>query len=114
MSESSTQANPETYWKSLNELAQNKEYQNFVEREFPENATELNDGVSRKGFLRIMGASIALAGFTACRRPVQKYFLYQQPEDIVPGIPLFYATTMPFHGNLIGLVGENHEGRPIK
>jgi MoCo/4Fe-4S cofactor protein with predicted Tat translocation signal len=85
MSESSTQANPKTYWKSLNELAQNKEYQNFVEREFPENATELNDGVSRKGFLRVMGASIALAGFAACRRPVQKILPYsQQPEDIVP------------------------------
>jgi molybdopterin-containing oxidoreductase family iron-sulfur binding subunit len=115
MSESSNQATPKTYWKSLNELAQNKEYQNFVEREFPENATELNDGVSRKGFLRIMGASIALAGFAACRRPVQKILPYaQQPEDIVPGIPLFYASAMPFQGNLVGLVIENHEGRPTK
>ncbi|RNC86025.1 MAG: 4Fe-4S dicluster domain-containing protein [Balneola sp.] len=104
-----------TYWKSLNELAQNKEYQNFVEREFPENATELKDGVSRKGFLRVMGASIALAGFAACRRPVQKILPYsQQPEDIVPGIPLFYATAMPFQGNLTGLVVENHQGRPTK
>jgi molybdopterin-containing oxidoreductase family iron-sulfur binding subunit len=104
-----------TYWKSLNELAQNKEYQKFVEREFPENATELNDGVSRKGFLRIMGASIALAGFAACRRPVQKILPYsKQPEDIVPGVPLFYATAMPFQGNLTGLVVENHEGRPTK
>ncbi len=104
-----------TYWKSLNELAQNKEYQNFVEREFPENATELTDGVSRKGFLRVMGASIALAGFAACRRPVQKILPYsQQPEDIVPGIPLFYATAMPFQGSLTGLVVENHEGRPTK
>lgn len=104
-----------TYWKSLNELAQNKEYQNFVEREFPENATELNDGVSRKGFLRVMGASIALAGFAACRRPVQKILPYSnQPEDIVPGIPLFYATAMPFQGSLTGLVVENHEGRPTK
>ncbi len=104
-----------TYWKSLNELAQNKEYEKFVEREFPENATELNDGVSRKGFLRIMGASIALAGFAACRRPVQKILPYsKQPEDIVPGVPLFYASAMPFQGNLTGLVVENHEGRPTK
>ncbi|MCG8373960.1 MAG: TAT-variant-translocated molybdopterin oxidoreductase, partial [Balneolales bacterium] len=104
-----------TYWKSLNELAQNKEYQKFVEREFPENATELSDGVSRKGFLRVMGASIALASFAACRRPVQKILPYsQQPEDIVPGIPLFYATAMPFQGSLVGLVVENHQGRPTK
>jgi len=104
-----------TYWKSLNELAQNKEYQNFVDREFPENATELTDGVSRKGFLRVMGASIALAGFAACRRPVQKILPYtKQPEDIIPGIPLYYATSMPFQGSLTGLVIENHEGRPTK
>ena len=115
MSELPKEVKQKTYWKSLNELAQNNEYKNFVEREFPENATELNDDVSRKGFLRIMGASIALAGFAACRRPVQKILPYsQQPEDIVPGIPLFYATSMPFHGNLVGLVVENHEGRPTK
>ncbi|MFN1835316.1 TAT-variant-translocated molybdopterin oxidoreductase [Balneola sp. MJW-20] len=104
-----------TYWKSLSELAQNKEYQKFVEREFPENATEMTDGVSRRGFLRVMGASIALAGFAACRRPVQKILPYsKQPEDVVPGIPLFYATAMPFQGNLVGLIAENHEGRPTK
>ncbi|MEX0719373.1 MAG: TAT-variant-translocated molybdopterin oxidoreductase [Balneolaceae bacterium] len=104
-----------TYWKSLNELAQNKEYQKFTEREFPENASELTDGVSRRGFLRVMGASIALAGLAACRRPVQKILPYSnQPEDVVAGNPLYYATSMPFQGNLIGLVAENHEGRPTK
>lgn len=62
-----------------------------------------------------MGASIALASFAACRRPVQKILPYsQQPEDIVPGIPLFYATAMPFQGSLVGLVVENHQGRPTK
>lgn len=111
MSESTTN----TYWKSLNELSQNKEYEKFLHREFPENASELEDGVSRRGFLKVMGASIALAGFAACRRPVQKILPYaKQPEDIVPGIPLYYATAMPFQGNLTGLVVENHEGRPTK
>ncbi|MEO1022434.1 MAG: TAT-variant-translocated molybdopterin oxidoreductase [Bacteroidota bacterium] len=104
-----------TYWKSLNELAENQEYKKYAEREFTENATELNDGVSRRGFLRVMGASIALAGFAACRRPVQKILPYsRQPEDIVPGIPLYYATSMPLMGSLVGLVAENHEGRPTK
>ncbi|WP_428236184.1 TAT-variant-translocated molybdopterin oxidoreductase [Gracilimonas sp.] len=104
-----------TYWKSLNELANNKEYQKFAEREFPENATELSDGVSRRGFLRVMGASVALAGLAACRRPVQKILPYsKQPEDVVPGVPLYYATAMPVQGNLVGLIAENHEGRPTK
>lgn len=103
------------YWKSLNQLSQNKEYQKFVEREFPENAAEMTDGVSRRGFLRIMGASIALAGLAACRRPAQKIMPFsKQPEDAIPGNPLYYATAMPFHGNLIGLIAENNEGRPTK
>lgn len=50
-----------TYWKSLNELAKNQEYQKFVEREFPENASELSDGFSRRGFLAIMGSAVLLA-----------------------------------------------------
>ncbi len=104
-----------TYWKSLSELANNKEYKKFTEREFPENVTEMTDGVSRRGFLRVMGASVALAGLASCRRPVQKILPYsKQPEDIVPGVPLFYATAMPVQGNLVGLIAENHEGRPTK
>ncbi len=103
------------YWKSLNELANNEEYQQFAEREFPENATELDDQVSRRSFLRVMGASIALAGFAACRRPVQKIIPYsKQPEDIIPGVPNFYASAMPFQDALTGVVIENHEGRPTK
>lgn len=112
MSEEVTSPN---YWKSLGELAKNEEYEKFVEREFPENATELNDQVSRRSFLRVMGASIALAGFAACRRPVQKIMPYsKEPEDIVPGNPLYYASAMPFQDALTGIVVENNEGRPSK
>lgn len=104
-----------TYWKSLNELARNKEYQKFEEREFPENATELTDQVSRRSFLRVMGASIALAGFASCRKPVQKILPYsRQPEDMVQGVPLFYATSMPFQDTVTGLLVQNNEGRPTK
>src|SRR6056297_807197 len=103
------------YWKSLNELANNKEYKKFAEREFPENATELGDQVSRRSFLRVMGASIALAGFASCRRPVQKILPYsRQPEEVTPGVPLYYASAMPFQDALTGVVIENHEGRPTK
>jgi len=103
------------YWKSLGELAKNEEYEKFVEREFPENATELNDQVSRRSFLRVMGASIALAGFAACRRPVQKILPYSnKPEEVTPGNPLYYASAMPFQDALSGIVVKNHEGRPGK
>lgn len=111
----SDQSNQTTYWKSLNELAQNKEYQKYVEREFPENATEMTDQVSRRSFLRVMGASIALAGFASCRKPVQKILPYSRmPEDMVLGEPLFYATAMPFQDAVTGLLVETVEGRPRK
>jgi len=103
------------YWKSLGELARNDEYEKFVEREFPENATELNDKVSRRSFLRVMGASIALAGFAACRRPVQKIVPFsKQPEDLVEGVPQYYASASPFQDALNGIVVENNSGRPTK
>ncbi|MDZ7772014.1 MAG: TAT-variant-translocated molybdopterin oxidoreductase [Balneolaceae bacterium] len=111
----SSEAQRPNYWKSLNELAQNEEYKEFAEREFPENATELSDRISRRSFLRVMGASVAMAGFAACRRPAQKILPYsRQPEEVVPGVPLFYASAMPFQDALTGLVVENHEGRPTK
>jgi MoCo/4Fe-4S cofactor protein with predicted Tat translocation signal len=111
----SDQSNQTTYWKSLNELAQNEEYQKYAVREFPENATELTDQVSRRSFLRVMGASIALAGFASCRRPVQKIMPHsRQPENVVHGVPNFYATSMPFQDTVTGLIVENNEGRPTK
>ena len=111
----STETKQPNYWKSLNELAHNEEYKKFAHREFPENATELTDGVSRRSFLRIMGASIAMAGFMSCRRPVQKIIPYsRQPEDVEEGIPMHYATAMPLQGVLNGLLVESNEGRPSK
>jgi MoCo/4Fe-4S cofactor protein with predicted Tat translocation signal len=103
------------YWKSLNQIAQNDTYKNFADREFQEGASELTDGLSRKSFLQIMGASIALAGLASCRRPVEKILPYhQQPEQSVIGNPLYYATAMPFGGYLTGIIAESKEGRPTK
>ena len=104
-----------TYWKSLNELAQNEEYRKFAEREFPEDATELKDGVSRRNFLQVMGASIALAGLASCRKPVERILPHsRQPEYMVAGEPSYYATSMPFRGYTTGLLVESNEGRPTK
>jgi MoCo/4Fe-4S cofactor protein with predicted Tat translocation signal len=103
------------YWKSLNQLNGSSEYQGFLHREFTENAWELTDEISRRHFVTIMGASIALATLTGCRRPVEKIVPYSKaPEEIIPGIPLHYATTMPFGLHSYGLVVKSNEGRPTK
>lgn len=107
--------NQQTYWRSLNELANNESYRNFVEREFPENADELKDGYSRRNFLQVMGASIALAGFAACRKPFTKIVPFtQMPEYMVAGKQVFYATSIPQQGYVTGLLVETNAGRPTK
>ncbi len=103
------------YWRSLDQIADSPEYRTFLEREFPEGASELRDYPSRRKFLTLMGASLAFAGLAGCRRPVEKVIPYvTQPEEIIPGKPQFYATTMPFGSSSFGLVVESHEGRPTK
>jgi len=105
-----------TYWRSLEHVAETPEFKEYLHREFPENASEWLDPVGRRGFLKLMGASMALAGVSACtRQPEEAIVPYvRQPEELVPGKPLFYATAMPFAGSGVGLLVESHEGRPTK
>src|SRR5262249_14292363 len=112
----STQHSALPLWRSLEELADSTEFQEFLHREFPENASEWNDQPGRRTFLKLMGASIALAGLTACtRQPTEHIAPYvRQPEQIVPGRPLFFATAMPLAGFGTGVLAESHEGRPTK
>lgn len=103
------------YWKSLDQLADSEDFKQFLHREFPEGASELNDGMSRRKFFTLMGASLALAGLTSCRRPEEKIVPYvKAPEEIIPGIPLQYATTMPFGTSSYGVLVRSNEGRPTK
>jgi len=104
------------YWRSLESLSGTPEFKEFLHREFPQNASEWLDPVGRRGFLKLMSASLALAGVTACtRQPNEELVPYvRQPEELVPGKPLFYATAMPFNGAGMGLLVESHEGRPTK
>ncbi|NOT26235.1 MAG: TAT-variant-translocated molybdopterin oxidoreductase [Acidobacteria bacterium] len=104
------------YWRSLESLAETPEFKEFLHREFPQNASEWLDPVGRRGFLKLMGASLALAGVSACtRQPNEELVPYvRQPEELVPGKPLFYATAMPMSGAGVGLLVESHEGRPTK
>ena len=104
------------YWRSLEALSGTSEFKEFLHREFPQNASEWLDPVGRRGFLKLMSASLALAGVSACtRQPNEELVPYvRQPEELVPGKPLFYATAMPFAGAGMGLLVESHEGRPTK
>jgi molybdopterin-containing oxidoreductase family iron-sulfur binding subunit len=104
------------YWRSLEELAGEPGFVEMLHREFPRQASEWTDAVSRRHFLSLMGASLALAGLSGCtQRPAEKIVPYvRQPEELVLGKPLFYATAMTLAGYATGLLIESHEGRPTK
>ncbi len=103
------------YWRSLEATREDARPDETSRREFPEGVLESAETISRRNFLTLMGASMALAGLAGCRRPVEKIIPYvAQPEEIIPGIPQYYATTMPFGASAYGLLVESHEGRPTK
>lgn len=104
------------YWRSLNELAETPEFREMLHREFPEGASEWEDGLSRRSFLKMAAASLALAGLTACtKQPVREILPYvKQPEELVLGEPLFYASTMQLGGYATGILAKSREGHPIK
>jgi len=104
------------YWRSLDSLADTPAFREFLHREFSNNATQWLDHVSRRRFLKLMGASMGLAGLTACgiSQPEKIVPYVREPEDMVQGKPLFYATATALSGYALGLLVESHEGRPTK
>src|SRR6476469_6285942 len=104
------------YWRSLEELAETPEFVEMMHREFPAGASEWWDTVSRRSFLKFASASLALAGLTACtKQPPHQILPYvRQPEGLVLGEPLFYATAITQAGFAQGVLVKSHEGRPTK
>ncbi len=105
------------FWRSLDEVAETAAFSELLQQEFPRQAAPIAAGVDRRQFLRLMSASLALAGLGACtRQPPEHIVPYAKaPEDgIVPGEPLFFATAMPLGGGALGLLVESHMGRPTK
>jgi len=106
------------YWRSLEELAGTEAFQAFLRRGFPGQAAAWAEPVGRREFLRLMAASLALAGLGGCGSPAptdEKIVPYvEAPEQVVPGRPLFFATAMPLAGFATGVLAESHEGRPTK
>jgi len=110
--------NGKEYWQGLEELADTEEFQEFLHQEFPRQAAPLVGSFERRDFLKLLGASLALAGLGACAQPVsprEKIMPYvRTPEEIIPGRPLFFATAITHGGYAEGLLVESHEGRPTK
>jgi len=108
--------NGQEYWRSLNERNDTPEFREFLEREFPAGASQWDDPVSRRSFLKVMGASISLAGLSACvKQPEEKIHPYvRQPEYMVPGRPLSFATAFVMDGYATGVLVTSHMGRPTK
>ena len=104
------------YWRSLEELAQTDGFFEMVHREFPRQASVWPEGASRRDFMKLMTASMALAGLSACvKQPIEPIVPYvRQPEPIVLGLPLYFASAMPFGGYATPVLVESHEGRPTK
>src|SRR3954467_2721759 len=111
-------SNGTRYWRSVNELSDTPEFREWLEHEFPNGASEMTDDEwSRRSFLKLMGASMALAGvgLTSCRRPEMHLVPFtKSAEWTIPGKFLYYATAMPRRTGAIPLIATTVDGRPIK
>lgn len=103
-------------WKNLDELLQTKEYKKFLHEEYPFGAVSAEDGISRRDFFKMIGASVVMASLSGCsRQPEEAIVPYvKSVEEIVPGRPLLFATAMSFNGHHTGLLVTQHMGRPTR
>jgi MoCo/4Fe-4S cofactor protein with predicted Tat translocation signal len=104
------------YWRTLEELSEDPHFTDLMHREFPRAASEWDESVDRRDFLKLMGASLALAGMAGCGKTDDPLIVpyVKQPDGLILGRPQHYATVMPFGGDALGLLVESHEGRPTK
>jgi molybdopterin-containing oxidoreductase family iron-sulfur binding subunit len=105
-----------TFWRTLEEAAESENLREYIEQEFPGLSGQIPQGVDRRSLLKVMAASLAMAGAAACTRQPPEYIVpyVRQPENVIPGVPLFYATAMPTGGYARGLLVESHLNRPTK
>ena len=111
-------ATPPQLWQGLDEYMDSPAFREAMADEFPEDAAEWSDPVTRRNFMTIMGASLALAGAAGCSprpAPQRKIVPYsRQPEQLIPGVPLFFASAVTMSGYAAGVLVRSHEGRPVK
>src|SRR3954447_24184447 len=103
------------YWRTFEELAETPEFQDAIRQEFPA-FTDVLDSASRRNFLKLASVTRAMAGISACtKQPLEPIIPYvRQPEEIVLGKSLFFATAMPLSGIARPMLVRSHEGRPTK
>src|SRR4051794_16496223 len=105
-------------WRGVEEWANTPEFRQMMTQEFPDDADTWTDAVTRRQFVTLLGASLALAGLNGCsprpasRRTTLPYST--QPEGLTPGVPLFFATAATLGGVAAGILVKSHEGRPVK
>ena len=107
------------YWRSMDQLVDAPEFQQWLQREFPAGASELADAVTRRSFVKLMAASFVLGGVgvlgTGCRRPEEKILPFgKHPEGYIHGVPQYFATSMPTRGSAVPLLVKSSDGRPTK
>ena len=104
------------YWRSLEELVSSETFRRTLHERLPRPSDPLPDSMDRREFVTLIGAALALSGFAGCGRPPDEKIVpyVRQPELLVPGKPLYYATAMPQPGGAIGLLARSDMGRPTK
>lgn len=108
-------ASGKRFWSSLEEIVDVEDFREWVEAEFPSAAPMLT-AQGRRQFLKLMAAPLLLAGLSACSEDRADLALpyVEQPEELVPGVPRFYATAVPFEGYVQPVLATTHAGRPTK
>src|ERR1041385_7105955 len=110
-----SQRDEKTLWRNLQELAKTSDFMKHLQKEYPRHAQAVSN-INRRDFLKLLSASLALAGLSACvPQPTEKIVPYvNAPQEITPGKNLFYATAMEVDGFARGLLVKSTMGRPIK
>ena len=111
----STSSPRSRYWRSLSEFEGRDDFQQYIDREFPVAASEFPEGVSRRRWMQLMGASLAIAGATGCRYPEEVIAPFViRPEGRVPGESYSRATNFELAGRVYNLLVNCVDGRPLK
>ncbi|MBP6004272.1 MAG: TAT-variant-translocated molybdopterin oxidoreductase [Pyrinomonadaceae bacterium] len=108
--------NGKEYWRSIEEHADTPEFKEFISQEYPHEIEEWDNSLSRRNFVKVMGASLALAGLSGCViQPPEKIVAnVREVEGNLPGKPKFFATAMSLGGVSTGLLAKAYEHRPVK